>query len=91
MVSRSREWLVLDATDYLIRETGDAVSQMQVANYLQLNRMTVSEAMTALSDKGLVDRGGAMSGMAWRIFVTTKAEALLRELEQALKSAAAEN
>ena len=84
------QWLVLDATDYLIRETDDAVSQIQVANYLQLNRMTVSDAMTALSNKGLVDRGGAMNGMAWRVFVTNRAEALLRELEHGLKAAAAE-
>ena len=81
------QWLVLDATNYLIEMTEDAVSQSQVSAHLELDRMTLSHAMTALVEKGLVDRGGAMSGMAWRIFLTPKGSALLDELGPGIETA----
>ena len=84
------QWLVLHTTRNLIRATEDAVSQSDVAAHLDLHRATVSDAMIALDRKGLVDRGGAAEGPAWRIFLTRKGTALLLELDP-LTDAASSN
>ena len=74
------QWLVLDATALIVRETGDAVSQSQVAQFLRLERMTLSHAMTTLSSRGLVSRGPPLSGTCWRIFVAKEGSELLCSL-----------
>jgi DNA-binding MarR family transcriptional regulator len=73
-----RQWLVLDATRFLIRTTHDAVSQNQVAAHLGFERQALSEVMPPLERMGLVSRGPAMSGIAWRVYVTKEGVALLR-------------
>jgi DNA-binding MarR family transcriptional regulator len=78
------QWLVLDATALIVRETGDAVSQSQVAHFLRLERMTLSHAMTTLSSRGLVSRGPPLSGICWRIFVTREGSELLCFLNKAV-------
>ncbi len=80
------QWLVLDATAALIATTGDAVSQGDVAGYLELPRMAISRAMSALDWKGLVSRGGPMSGPAWRIFMNEKGMNLLRDLADEIEA-----
>lgn len=87
---RFNDWLVLAATRRLVRETGDDVSQNQVAARLQLSRMSVTNAMRSLDDKGLVSRGGAMSGPAWRVFVTREGIQFLRELAASIEAASIE-
>ena len=77
----------MDATAALIATTGDAVSQGDVADYLGLNRMAVSRAMSALDAKGLVSRGGPMSGPAWRILMAEKGMNLLWDLAGEIESA----
>jgi DNA-binding MarR family transcriptional regulator len=84
---RFNDWLVLAATRRLVRETGDDVSQNQVAVRLQLSRMSITNAMRSLDDKGLVSRGEAMSGPAWRVFVTREGIQFLREHAASIEAA----
>ena len=74
------QWLVLDTTHRLIEEKGDAVSQNEVAARLEMSKMTVSHAMTALADKSLVSRGPDMHMPAWRIFVFDAGKEMLRRV-----------
>jgi DNA-binding MarR family transcriptional regulator len=82
-----REWLVLDAASFLVEETGDAVSQNQVASHLELERQAISEVIRPLEKMDLVSRGPAMSGKAWRVFVTAEGWALLRRFAPNVESA----
>jgi DNA-binding MarR family transcriptional regulator len=81
------QWLVLDATAYLTEETADCVSQNQVAARLELDRMSISSAMSALDRRSLVSRGGAMSGRSWRVFVTAEGIALLNAWAEKVEAA----
>jgi DNA-binding IclR family transcriptional regulator len=60
-------------------ETGDAVSQAQVARRSGLEKMTVSRAMRALERVGWVDRGPDMAGPAWRVWVLEGGERVARQ------------
>jgi DNA-binding MarR family transcriptional regulator len=71
------QWLVLEAAEALVRESGDAVSQKDVSVRVELDQMTVSQAMQVLDAKGLVSRGPSMDGPAYRIFVTPWGDALV--------------
>ena len=73
------QWLVLDTTNALITETGDAVSQQAIATRLEIDKMTVSHAMRALNNLALVDRGPDFLYCAWRIWVTKKGIDVLEE------------
>ncbi len=73
-------WLVLSATEHVRAEKGDAVSQNDVGAYLDLSRATISDAMGALANEGLVDRGPDMHMPAWRIIMTQKGTDLLRRV-----------
>jgi DNA-binding MarR family transcriptional regulator len=84
---RFNDWLILAATCRLVREIGDAVSQNQVATRLQLSRMSVTNAMRALDERGFVSRGGPMSGPAWRVFVTREGVELLNKYAKVIESA----
>jgi DNA-binding MarR family transcriptional regulator len=72
------QWLVLHALDDLVRETGDAVNQNAVAKHTELDRMTVSQVMTTLSRRDLVDRGPDASGRGYRISITKEGRKALR-------------
>ncbi len=74
------QWLVLDATQFLILAKGDAVNQNDVAAHLQMSRKTVSDAMIALANKDLVSRGPDMHMPAWRIFVFDEGKDMLRHV-----------
>ena len=82
-----RQWLVLDATRFLIKVTHDAVSQNQVALHLELERQALSDVMPPLERMGLVRRSPAMSGMAWRVHVTKDGVELLRRLAPSIELA----
>jgi DNA-binding MarR family transcriptional regulator len=82
-----RQWLVLDATRILERRTGDAVSQNQVAIHLGLERQALSDAMPVLERMQLVSRGPAMSGLAWRVYVTKQGLTLLRRYRPGIEVA----
>jgi DNA-binding MarR family transcriptional regulator len=68
------QWMILDATRFLIEATKDAVSQADVALHAQIDRMTVSQVMGNLQKAGLVDRGPAADGRAYRVVVTARGE-----------------
>jgi DNA-binding MarR family transcriptional regulator len=72
------QWLVLQATDELARETGDAVNQNAVAKHTELDRMTVSQVMTTLARRDLVDRRRDASGRGYRIGLTRNGRKALR-------------
>ena len=71
------EWAALQALESLVAETGDAVSQSDIAGRLKLTRGTISGIMRALSDRGLIDWGCSASGPAFRILVCDEAARLL--------------
>jgi DNA-binding MarR family transcriptional regulator len=81
-------WWVLYATDELIHEVSDAVSQRAVARHTQLDKATVSYLMGILAERSLVDRGPEFGGTSYRIWLTKKGEALLARASQAIEFAA---
>ena len=83
------QWLLLDSARQLIAETEDAVIQAQIAARLELDQATVSEVIQRLEEKELVSRDGDITGKAWRVRLTVKAERLLRELDARVESASA--
>lgn len=83
------QWLVLDATNAAIAETGDAVSQNTVAAHADIDKMTVSQVMRTLEDRGLVDRGPNSEGPAYRIWVTNKGRRALQEGRARVEAASA--
>ena len=73
------QWLVLDATERAIVLNNDAVNQSHVARLSELDRMTVSQVMKTLTEKGLVDRGPSAEGPAYRIILTARGRRLQAE------------
>jgi DNA-binding MarR family transcriptional regulator len=71
------QWWVLYVTDQLIREGEDAVSQQAVARRTHLDKSTVSYLMTALAERGLVDRGPDPFNWMYRIWLSDEGSALL--------------
>jgi DNA-binding MarR family transcriptional regulator len=80
------QWFVLDAVKRLIRDTKDAVNQNDVAWLTELDRMTVSQVMTTLAERGQVDRDTDAVGRGYRIRVTSKGEKTLAVAADALTS-----
>jgi DNA-binding MarR family transcriptional regulator len=72
---------VLDATARAIADSGDAVSQSDVARLCELDRMTVSQVMKALDVRGFVDRAPDFQGIAYRIFLSRRGEQTLQLAE----------
>jgi len=66
------QWLVLDAAQQLVQESGDAVNQNAVALRSELDKMTISQVMRTLESRGLVDRGADATGRAYRILLTPR-------------------
>ena len=83
------QWLLLDSARQLIAEAKDAVIQAEIAARLELDHATISELMQRLERKALVSRGEDIAVKAWRVFLTEKAEQLLRELDQRIENASA--
>ena len=81
------QWLVLVAARELIRETGDAVSQRQIADRVELDEATLSQVMRTLDKKGLVSRGPDMFCKAWRVFIDREAERVLDDYRGHLEAA----
>jgi len=64
------QWLVVDAIANLFRETADAVSQVQVARRLEMDKATLSRVMDVLARQRLIDRDLSYSDPAYRIYLT---------------------
>lgn len=78
------QWLVLSAVRDVIAATEVPASQIEVARHLELDTSTVSAVMTALANRGLVDRGMDASTTAWRVLVTQRGAAVLEQSERLL-------
>jgi DNA-binding MarR family transcriptional regulator len=72
------EWLVLDASDQLILESDDAVSQIQVGRHLELSKATLSRVMHRLERRGLVDQAPQFGGTAYRIYLSEAGKSAAR-------------
>ena len=70
-------WQVLEVTERLIRETGDAVSQREVAQRAGVAKSSVSELMRGLELGGFVDGRPDGWGMCVRIWLTKSGERLV--------------
>lgn len=77
-------WLVLEATDELVRETDEAVNQSAVAARCELDRTTVSQVMRTLDEQGLIDRAPANTLPAYRIRLTPKGRTLCTKVRRRL-------
>ena len=77
-------WQLLDVTERLIRQKGDAVSQLEVASGALVAKSTVSELMGPLMWDGLVDIGPDASGVSYRIWMTRAGERLVATLRAEL-------
>ena len=78
------QWLVLEGTRQVIVEQGDATSQLQVAERVEMNEMTLSRLMRGLDERGLVDRSDSFMSPALRILVTNSGKALLSRARKAI-------
>ncbi|HET7542714.1 MAG TPA: MarR family transcriptional regulator [Polyangiaceae bacterium] len=81
------QWLILDSVRDLISETGDAVIQEEIAARLELDPATICEVMQRLEAKALVSRGADITCKAWRVFLTGRAEQLLRDIDARIEAA----
>jgi hypothetical protein len=77
-------WQLLDVTERLTRQKGDAVSQLEVACAALVAKSTVSELMGPLMWDGLVDIGPDAWGVSYRIWVTKEGERLVATLRAKL-------
>jgi len=73
------QWLVLDCLETIRRETGDAVSQVQVGRRLELGKGSVSRWMARLDRRGLIDVAPAWPTKEYRIYLTRDGEALVAQ------------
>lgn len=77
-------WQLLDVTERLIRQKGDAVSQLEVARGALVAKSTVSELMGPLMWDGFVDIGPDAWGVSYRIWMTKDGERLVESLRARL-------
>jgi DNA-binding MarR family transcriptional regulator len=73
------EWLILDASAWLIGESNDAVSQIQVGRQLEMDKATLSRVMQRLERRGLVDQAPQFRGTAYRIYLTEAGKSAARQ------------
>jgi DNA-binding MarR family transcriptional regulator len=71
------QWRLLHATERLVRETLDAVSELDLARYTEMDVNTVSAVMHRLTRKGLLSWGPDAWGFSLRILATDQGKALL--------------
>ena len=81
------EWLLLEALQELLDETGDAVSQIQVAERAGLTKMLTSYWMSDMAERGLVDRGPALDGRSYRIIMGELGKRVLAQCSDRLAAA----
>lgn len=79
-------WLVLEATDELVREQDEPVTQSAVAARCELDKMTVSQVMRTLTERGLVDRGPAFGRPAYRLLLTPAGKKIAAKVRARLQA-----
>lgn len=73
------QWLILDCVASLHRETGDAVSQVQVSRRLGFGKPSVSRLMARLDRRGLTDIAPAWPTKEYRIYLTRTGRELVAQ------------
>jgi DNA-binding MarR family transcriptional regulator len=81
------EWLILETLQELLDETGDAVSQIEIARRAGLSKTKASHWMFWMEEHGLIDRGPSSDGRAYRIWLGGRGEELLRICNERLEAA----
>ena len=83
-------YLLLHLADRLIRQTGDAIMQRQLADATFIGESAVSTAVSALCDQGLIDRDIQGVGLlAYRLMVTDAGHELLARTRPVVEALAA--
>jgi len=78
------EWLLLEALDELVRETGDAVSQQAVAKRAGVSEVVASYWMTKLEQDCLLDRGLGEDTRSYLLLLSEEGVAALVRCREAL-------
>lgn len=73
------QWRMLHATEIMVRETGDMVSQLEIRRRVHMDATTASRLMFKLGEQGWLDWQPDYYGFAYRIFATEKAKEMLAE------------
>jgi DNA-binding MarR family transcriptional regulator len=81
------EWLLLETLQELLDETGDAVSQVEIAKRAGITKMMTSYWMTWMDEHGLVDRAPSFDGRAYRILFGERGREVLRVCNERLEAA----
>lgn len=81
------QWLLLECLQELLEETGDAVSQVAIAERAGLPKSLVSYWMALMDEEGLVSRGPALDGRAYRIWMGERGERVRRRCAEELAEA----
>lgn len=71
------EWRALEATWRRTRETGEPVSQLDVARQIELDESSVSRLMGKLSERGLVSHDIDARGVCYRVIMNVKGDHLV--------------
>jgi DNA-binding MarR family transcriptional regulator len=84
------QWRMLHAAERLVEETGEMVSQLDIARRAGMDANTVSALTFRLGEKGWLSWGTDCYDFAYRIFVTDEGKALLAATRPVVLAAAAE-
>jgi DNA-binding MarR family transcriptional regulator len=85
------QYLVLASAACVIREQGDAVAQLAIAESAELDRATISTLVRKLETRGLLDRGmDAIDGRRWRVILTRRGQSLLEKATSLVEATAAD-
>jgi DNA-binding MarR family transcriptional regulator len=85
------QYLVLAAAARAIREQGDAVAQVAIAESAELDRASVSILVGKLETRGLFDRDmDATDGRRWRVLLTHRGLTVLAKATSLVEATAVE-
>ena len=71
------DWRVLEGLSRLVRQSGEPVSDLEVARELDLGQSSVSRLMTQLFQRGLVDSNIDAWNFSYRVLPTRKSEEIV--------------
>jgi MarR family transcriptional regulator, organic hydroperoxide resistance regulator len=85
------QYLVLASTARVIREKGDAVAQLAIAESAELDCATISTLVRKLETHGLLDRDiDAIDGRRWRVVLTQRGRTVLEKATERVDAVAAD-
>jgi DNA-binding MarR family transcriptional regulator len=85
------QYLVLAGAARAIRERGDAVAQLAIAESAELDRATTSILVRKLETRGLLDRGNDVTdGRRWRVILTQRGRSTLAKATSLVEATAAD-